>query len=47
MALCGYEFDLANVKDVVMTYLLSKKVYNRAMIDTALTEYKVANLFLK
>lgn len=44
---CGYEFDYTIVKDVVISYLLTRKVFNRAMIDAALAEYKVENLFLK
>ncbi len=47
MRLCGYEFNFADVKDVVISYLLQQKVYNRGMIDAALNEYKVANLFIK
>ena len=47
MLLCGYGFDFANVKDVVITYLLQQKVYNRLMIEEALNEYKVTNLFIK
>ena len=47
MQLCGYEMNMAQVKDVVMSYLLHKKVYNRGMIDAALNEYKVTNLFIK
>ena len=47
MMLCGYEFDFANVKDVVISYLLQQKVYNRSMIEAALSEYKIANLFIK
>lgn len=47
MTLCGYEFDNANVKDVVIAYLLKQKVYDRGMIDAALEEYKITNLFLK
>lgn len=47
MYLAGYQFDFANVKDVVICYLLQQKVYNRGMIDAALNEYKVGNLFLK
>ncbi len=43
---CGYEFDFAIVKDVVVYYLLHNKVFNRPMIDAALAEYKVDNLFL-
>ena len=46
MALCEYEFDFAIVKDVVIAYLLQTGVYNRAMIDRALEEYKVTNLFI-
>lgn len=47
MLLCGFEFDYAEAKDVVVDYLLYNKVYNRGMIDAALAEYKVENLFLK
>ena len=47
LGLCGYELDYAIVKDVVVAYLLHNKVYNRPMIDAALQEYKVSNLFLK
>ena len=47
MTACGDGFNLADVKDVVISYLLQQKVYNRAMIDAALNEYKVTNLFIK
>ena len=47
MGLCGYTFNFADVKDVVISYLLQQKVYNRGMIDAALAEYKVTNLFVK
>ena len=47
LLLCGYEVDLALVKDVVMTYLLEQRVYNTGMIEAALDAYKVSNLFLK
>ncbi len=47
LALCGYELDYAIVKDVVISYLLSNKVYNGGMISAALEEYKVRNLFIK
>lgn len=43
----GYAFNDKLVKDVVTSYLLTRKIYNRGMIDAALEEYKVANLFLK
>ena len=47
MTACGNGFNLADVKDVVISYLLQQKVYNRGMIDAALAEYKVTNLFIK
>ena len=47
LAVCGYEWDFAVEKDVVVCYLLEQKVFNRPMIDAALAEYKVSNLFLK
>ena len=43
----GYEWEYNYVKDVVISYLIANKVYNRAMIDEALKEYKVINLFMK
>ncbi len=43
----GEAFDYATVKDVVVAYLLHQNVFNRTMIDAALEEYKVSNLFLK
>jgi hypothetical protein len=47
LALCGEGMDMAIVKDVVISYLLTRKVYNRGMIDAALKDYKVENLFIK
>ena len=47
LAYLAEEFDYAIVKDVVLSYLLNNKVYNPEMIEKALTEYKVANLFIK
>lgn len=43
----GYELDFTEVKDVVVAYLLMQKVYNPVMVEAALKEYKVDNLFLK
>ncbi len=45
--LYGYGWDYSVVKDVVIGYLLQQKVYNPAMREAALSEYKVDNLFLK
>ena len=47
LSLCDYTFDYTIVKDVVIGYLLSRKVYNPEMVRTALDEYKVTNLFFK
>ena len=44
---CNYQLDDKIVKDVVIKYLLGQKVFNRDMIDVALKEYSVENLFLK
>ena len=42
-----YDFDYAVEKDVVIAYLLTRKVFNADMIQAALDEYKIAYLFLK
>ena len=42
----GYEMDYTQPKDVVVSYLVGTKVFNRPMIDAALAEYKIENLFL-
>lgn len=47
LAVCGYEFDYAIVKDVVVSYLLEQRVFNAQMLESALKEYKVENLFFK
>ena len=47
LAYCLHEFDYAIVKDVVISYLLTSRVYNLDMIKAALEEYKVSNLFIK
>lgn len=47
LALCEYTFDYAVVKDVVLSYIFEKKVFNPAMLEAALNEYNVSNLFLK
>ena len=41
------EFDYTIVKDVVISYLLNNRVFNGEMVNAALREYKVANLFIK
>ena len=47
LKLADYEFDFKYVKDVVISYLLITKVYNPTMVQRALEEYKVINLFFK
>ena len=47
LAVCGYEWDYAIEKDVVVSYILTNKIFNRNMMDCALQEYKVTNLFIK
>ena len=47
LSLCGFEWDYANVRDVVVAYLLSHRVYNPEMIQAALNEYKITSLFIK
>jgi hypothetical protein len=47
LAVCGYEWDYAIEKDVVVSYILTNKIFNRSMMDCALQEYKVTNLFIK
>lgn len=43
----GLELDYTKFRDVVFSYLLSKEIYNGEMVNTALNEYHVSNLFLK
>ena len=47
LAYCYEEFDYAIVKDVVIAYLLQRRVYSEEMIAAALAEYKITNLFIK
>ena len=42
-----FDFDYSIEKDVVIAYLLTRKVFNAEMISTALSEYKINYLFLK
>ncbi len=46
LALCDERMDYALEKDVVVAYLLTRKVFNRDMMDAALKEYKIRNLFI-
>jgi hypothetical protein len=44
---CGYDFQFEEVQDTVMSYLLSRGVYNTEMVGAALEEYKLQPLLLK
>ena len=47
LVFCGEDFDYTYPKDVVISYLLSTKTYAPAMVERALAEYHVSNLFIK
>ena len=44
---CEFTFDHANVRDVVVEYLLVQKIFNPTMRDECLAEYKIENLPIK
>ncbi len=43
----GYDFDYSIEKDVVIAYLLTRKVFNADMMQAVLDEYKIKYLFLE
>ncbi len=43
---CDCEIDYACPKDVVVSYLVKNRVYGAGMVEAALSEYKIRNLFL-
>lgn len=47
LAVCGYEFDYASVRDVVVSYMLNYKVYTPQLVELLLEEYKITCLPLK
>lgn len=44
MAACGFAFEKDSVRDVVVEYLLTQQIYNEAMRDACLAEYRITNL---
>ena len=44
---CDEEFDFTQERDVAISYLLVKKIYNADMWQAVFSEYKVENLFIK
>ena len=47
LSVCDATFDFTQVRDVVISYLLTKKIVNRAMREAAFNEYGVSNLFIE
>lgn len=41
---CGFRLEETSVRDVVMQFLLSQKIFNETMRDGCLAEYKIENL---
>jgi hypothetical protein len=46
-AACGFSFDEADVRDVVVQFLIGQQIYNPIMRDKCLAEYKIENLPIK
>ena len=44
LQISGYDFGFENTRDVVISYLLVKGIYNSAMVEAALQEYKLLPL---
>ena len=47
LSVCDNEIDYTQVRDVVISYLLTKKIVNRSMREAAFQEYGVSNLFIE
>lgn len=47
LAVSGFSFDDTCVRDIVVEYLLTQKIYNEEMRDAALREYRIENLPIK
>ena len=47
MSVCDCELEFTLPKDVVVAYLVTRNVKNPLMIQEALKEYKIGNLFIK
>lgn len=47
LSICGAAFDFSKERDVVVAYLLQNRVYNRELVQTALKEYRVGNLYFR
>ena len=47
LSVCEYAFDYTQVRDVVISYLITKKIINRSMREAAFQEYGVTNLFIE
>lgn len=47
LQISGYDFGFENVLDTVVSYLLVKGIYNEAMVNAALAEYKLQPLMIR
>ena len=47
LGVCGFSLDEANVRDVVVQYLLERGIFNEEMRDRCLAEYKIRCLPIK
>jgi len=47
LAVCGYEFDYTSIRDVVVSYILSYKIFSGDIVKDILAEYKITCLPLK
>lgn len=44
LSVCGFTLDAANIRDVVVDYLIVQKIFNPEMRDACLREYGLVNL---
>lgn len=47
ISVCGFSFQEDDVRDIVVQFLIGQKIYNPAMRDRCLAEYKIENLPIK
>ncbi|MDE5896867.1 MAG: hypothetical protein K2H43_03530 [Clostridia bacterium] len=47
LAVCGFSFDDASIRDVLTHYLIEHRIFNEEMRDNCLAEYKITNLPIK
>ena len=47
LSVCGFAFEDQNVRDVIVEYVLTQKIFNENMRDRCLQEYKIDTLPIK